>query len=140
MHSLPSLRAGAKPSPATLRAEFLGILEKFLGSGMEILAHPFRVFRRGGVPIPAGLFGPVVRLLKTHGIAAELNFHTNEPPPDFVAMCLEEGVPLAFGSDAHNLYEIGAFALHLDLLRRCGFSGDPREVLRHPGNEETAPA
>jgi histidinol phosphatase-like PHP family hydrolase len=129
MHSLPGLRPGTTASPGTLRNEFLAILETFLASGMKILAHPFRVFRRGGTAIPDDLFGPTVRLLRAHGTAAELNFHTNEPPPEFVAMCLEERVPLTFGSDAHNLYEIGAFALHLDLLRRCGFSGAPREVL-----------
>jgi histidinol phosphatase-like PHP family hydrolase len=129
MHSLPSTAGGKQPDEATLRTEFLGILERFLGDGMQVLAHPFRVFRRSGVEIPAALFGPTVTLLRRNGVAAEVNFHTNEPPREFVAMCLEQGVPLTFGSDAHNLYEIGAFALHLDLLRRCGVTGPPAPYL-----------
>ena len=60
---------------------------------------------------------------------AEINFHINEPPIEFVAMCLEAEVKLTFGGDAHSLYEIGDFALHLDLLRRAGFHGEPSEVL-----------
>ena len=62
-------------------------------------------------------------------MAAELNFHSNEPPPDFVRMCLEAGVRLALGSDAHNLYEVGEFAPHLALLRECGYDGDLGAVL-----------
>ena len=39
------------------------------------------------------------------------------------------GVELSFGSDAHNLYEVGEFAPHLALLESCGFDGDLGEIL-----------
>jgi len=108
---------------------FLTILEKFLDRGMQILAHPFRVFRRRHLPTPEYLFPDVVRLLKKHNVAAELNFHTNEPPLKFVEMCLEEGVKFAFGSDAHNLYEVGEFYPNLRLLQEAGYSGNFGDIL-----------
>ena len=108
---------------------FLTIMEKFLGCGIQILAHPFRVFRRSHLPTPEYLFHDVVRLLKKHNVAAELNFHTNEPPLKFVQMCLEEGVKLAFGSDAHNLYEVGELYPNLWLLQEAGYTGNLRDIL-----------
>ena len=108
---------------------FLTILGKFLDSGIQILAHPFRVFRRSRLPTPEYLFPDVVRLLKKHNVAAELNFHTNEPPLKFVEMCLEEGVKFSFGSDAHNLYEVGEFYPNLRLLQEAGYSGNFGDIL-----------
>ena len=75
------------------------------------------------------MYAPTVRLLREQGTAAEINFHTNEPSADFVRLCLEQGVKLTFGSDAHNLYEVGEFSPHLALLREAGFSGNPQDVL-----------
>ena len=78
---------------------------------------------------PASLFEPTVELLRENKVAAEINFHTNEPPPKFARLCLDRGVELSFGSDAHNLYEVGEFAPHLALLESCGFDGDLGEIL-----------
>ena len=48
------------------------------------------------------------------------------------------GVKLTLASDAHNLYEVGELAPHLELLRSIGFDGDVEEILldvapRRPG-------
>ncbi|HEY3378353.1 MAG TPA: metallophosphoesterase [Armatimonadota bacterium] len=125
------LRELDNPQPDLERAadEFLARLQTFIPSGIQILAHPFRVFRRAQLPVPERLFAPTVRLLREHGVAAEINFHTNEPSPAFTTRCLEAGVKLTFGSDAHNLYEIGEFTPHLALLRQCGITGDLHDVL-----------
>ncbi len=109
--------------------EFLFVLDKLLTSGVGIVAHPFRVYKRSGKDVPTHLFGDVARRFKDAGVAAEINFHTNDPTVDFITCCLNEGAMLAFGSDAHNLYEIGDFHLHLDLLERAGVSGDVNDVL-----------
>jgi histidinol phosphatase-like PHP family hydrolase len=112
------------------------MLEKFIQSPMDIMAHPFRVFRRSGLDTPEELFPVMAKLLKKHDVAAELNFHTNEPPPKFVEICLNEGVNLSLGSDSHNLYEVGEFHPHLELLNSLGCSGDSlRNVLWHPPSE-----
>jgi histidinol phosphatase-like PHP family hydrolase len=128
MHSLRSLH-GPERHPEQAAREFLQILPRFLANGYNALAHPFRVFRRGGMPTPPEVVEPTVRLLKQHNTAAEINFHTNEPSVEFVRLCLEQGVKLTFGSDAHNLYEVGEFYPHLDLLREAGFTGNPLAVL-----------
>ncbi|MHC4789247.1 MAG: metallophosphoesterase, partial [Planctomycetota bacterium] len=100
MHALGELR---RPAPDAGRAaeEFLGLLRRFASSGIRVLAHPFRLFRRAGMTAPPELYEPTARLLRENGIAAEVNFHQNNPPPEFVRLCMESGVQLAFGSDAH---------------------------------------
>ena len=113
----------------TAAEAFRTILTKFIGCGFQILAHPFRIFRRSRLPTPEHLFPFVVRLLKEHNVAAELNFHTNEPPLEFVQMCLAEGVKFAFGSDAHNLYEVGELYPNLLLLEEAGYTGNPEDIL-----------
>ena len=128
IHSTPHLKT---PGVAleTVKDEFMGMVAQLLKNDIDILAHPFRVFRKAGWPPPADLFAPVAALLREAHAAAEINFHTNEPPVGFVRACLAAGVKLSFGSDAHNLYEIGDFALHLRLLQDAGFDGDLADVL-----------
>lgn len=69
-------------------------------------------------------------MLKQYGVAAELNFHTNRPPVEFVKCCLDMGVKFTFASDAHDLSEIGDFAYHLDVLKQAGFDGELEDVLK----------
>jgi len=128
LHVLPELMKPER-DPAIVADEFMAATGRLVQSGIEVLAHPFRIFRRNKLEAPARLFEPVARLLKEHGVAAEINFHTNDPSPEFARLCIEMGVKLTFGSDAHNLYEVGEFAPHLDLLRQAGYDGDVRNVL-----------
>jgi histidinol phosphatase-like PHP family hydrolase/predicted MPP superfamily phosphohydrolase len=108
---------------------FMALTEKLLQQKVAVLAHPFRYFRRQGMDIPRHLFRPMAHLLAKYGVAAEINFHTNEPDPDFFRCCIEEGVPIALGSDSHALYEVGEFAPHLDVLRRAGAAERLENVL-----------
>ena len=126
VHQLSELK---KPEVDLERAadEFLGILERFTQTGIQILAHPFRIFRNHEVP--PRLFKPVVRMLKENGVAAEMNFHSNRPQPEFVKLCIDAGVKITFGSDAHNLYEVGEFAPHLKFLTEIGYEGDLKDVM-----------
>lgn len=131
VHWLRELR---KPEPDLNVAadEFLKATEGLCRGGVHILAHPFRVFRRSNQPVPAGLVDPVVKLLREHGVAAEINFHSNDPQPDLFAACIEAGVRISFGGDAHELYEIGEFHPSLDLLADAGFDGDLADILLPP--------
>jgi len=128
LHVLPGLMKPER-DPAVVAGEFMAATDRLVRSGIKVLAHPFRIFRRNKLEAPARLFAPVARLLKENGVAAEINFHTNEPSPEFARLCIDVGVKLTFGSDAHNLCEIGEFAPHLDLLRRTGYDGDVGDVL-----------
>ena len=108
---------------------FMALTEKLLQQNVAVLAHPFRFFRRHKTDTPRHLFRAMAQLLATYGAAAEINFHTNEPDPDFFRCCLEEGVPIVLGSDAHALYEVGEFAPHLKVLREAGAGEELGEVL-----------
>ena len=125
------LREGQKPEPQldAFTAEFVAVTERLCEQGIQVLAHPFRVFRRKGLTPPTWLYEWLVGVLKRTGVASELNFHTNEPHAAFVQMCIESGVPLSLGSDAHNLYEVGEFYPHLALLRSTGVRDDLSRVL-----------
>ena len=131
MHALPSLTA-TKPPTQDDQDVFLALLSKLLAQGIDVLAHPFRVFRRSGWCAPRELFQPTAQLLREHGVAAEINFHTNEPHVEFIKDCLTLGVKISLGSDAHNLAEIGDFAYHLALLKEAGFDGELSDVLYIP--------
>ena len=71
---------------------FVWQVEQFARHGMTILAHPFRVFRGLKMEPPADLFKPVVQLLKAGGVAAEVNFHHNEPVTQFFELCMVHGI------------------------------------------------
>lgn len=119
-----------EPDIAAAGQEMLRRLDRFLASGIDILAHPFRAFRRAKSRMPVEIIPEMVALLKKHEVAAEINFHTQEPIPELVSACIDAGVKLTFGSDSHNLYEVGEFWPHLELMRSLGHSDmDLPEIL-----------
>jgi len=129
IHALPGLSREAPPQQRDVDA-FLFLVDCMGKQGIRSLAHPLRVFRRLGWEPPVQLYEPTARLLHEHGVAAEINVHSNnEPPVAFLRCCLEHGVKFSFGSDSHNLAEIGDFAYHVALLREAGYEGNLRDVL-----------
>ena len=73
-------------------------------------------------PRPAAQISP-------RNVAAEINYHTNEPDPAFFACCLEEGAKISLGSDSHLLYEVADFHPHLRLLRQVAGDTNLEDVL-----------
>jgi histidinol phosphatase-like PHP family hydrolase len=139
IHKLPGLAEAPPPAetpdglPSTAAGNaFLFLVEKLVSRNIDVLAHPFRVFKRSGLPVPSRLFAPAAELLRAHNTAAEINFHTNTPPADFIRECLRLGVKVTFASDAHHLAEVGDFALHLSLLKEAGFDGPLSDILAAP--------
>lgn len=130
VHRLKSIME--KRSEKEIVTDFINTLKRFLKDDYNILAHPFRVLHHAGVAIFPKTMKEVVTLLRLTNTAAEINFHTNEPQVEFVKMCLNDGVKLALGSDSHSLYEVGDFALHLDLIKRSGFSDNLKDILYTP--------
>lgn len=111
---------------------FMARTEQLVRSGIDILAHPFRIFRRQQRAAPAEHYGPVAEMLAAEGVAAEVNFHTNQPDPAFFRICLERGVRLSIGSDAHNLTQIGDLREHVLFLEKLGVAGRIEEILWKP--------
>lgn len=103
-----------------------------LATGIHVLAHPFRVFQWARRPTPKELHRPLAELLARYKAAAEINFHLNSTNfPAFFAECVALGVPIALGSDAHRLGEVGNFGPHLDVLRQACGSDDPAILQKH---------
>jgi histidinol phosphatase-like PHP family hydrolase len=119
-------------SAADLASGFMRSTLGLLEAGVDILAHPWRLFRWAERTTPADLFPTVAQALADTRTAAEINFHGNEPVPAFLAACLERGVKIAFGSDAHAMHEVGAFGPHLALLRRLAGTDDVADLLLYP--------
>lgn len=108
------------PKGADLEKYHMKYYETIVPLGIDVLAHPFRLFRRKNLRVPTEQYRPLARLLKAHGVAAEMNFHTNVPDPRFFATCLEEGVKISLASDAHGLWEVAALTQHMNILRQIG--------------------
>jgi histidinol phosphatase-like PHP family hydrolase len=131
MHTLPEL-SQPRRDPERMADEFLAMLQRFASSGIHVLAHPFRVFHRAEIETPERLFAPTLELLREHGVAAEVNCHGNAPPHRFFRMCVEAGVKLMLGSDAHSLAQIGELAPALRFLHELGYDGDLGDILIDP--------
>lgn len=116
-------------SYAEQKLDYLRRLDALLEHGVDILAHPFRVFRRNKLPIPQDLFEPVAEKLVRSHTAAEINFHTNRPPAEFIQLVVKKGGKISFGSDSHNLYEVGFFKMHYDFCRSLDLAGRLDELL-----------
>jgi putative hydrolase len=119
-------------SAARLARLFMRTTEGLLAAGVDILAHPWRIFRWARQPLPADLFGDVAQTLAQTRTAVEINLHGNTPDLEFLAACLARGVKVALGSDAHWLSEVGALHPHLDLLRRAAGKNDVAPFLMYP--------
>ena len=124
--SLHKLQELDKPAidMAAVKQEYLRRTEALLQSGVNVLAHPFRLFMRRQMPLPADLYEKLVKLLIQYNTAAEVNFHGQEAESEFFEMCLNSGVKLALSSDSHNMYELGELWPHLQMLRKLGVSNN----------------
>ena len=124
VHQMSSARwrlEGAEPMTAAIADEFLALNESLANNGVDIIAHPFRILT--GITGVEALFDPMVELLRRKAVAAEINFHLNDPPAEFFAACIARGVRVALGSDAHEHWELGDFIPHLEFLSQLGFAG-----------------
>lgn len=107
---------------------FLWNIDVYCDYKVDILAHPFRIYQKKKLPRPSHLYSKVAIALKKHGIAAELNFHTNEPDREFFKICIENGVKIALGSDAHRLSEVCFFDKNIEMLKEL-YVGNIEDIL-----------
>ncbi|MBT3295059.1 MAG: hypothetical protein HN919_06785 [Verrucomicrobia bacterium] len=128
VHHLPSIDRGSTDA-AEVVAEFLWMVDAIAAQGVDILAHPFRIIKRDGIELSRAILEHVVEALYRSRTAAEINCHMGGPPLDFIILCMDRGVKLALGGDAHHLLDVGNFAVHLELLKRAGAPRDLSEVL-----------
>lgn len=114
-------------SDAELECAWMRDLERLLSYPIRILAHPFRYFPWYRRTVPAHLYRPVARMLAARRIAAEINHHQNPFELAFFEACLEEGVQISLGTDAHITRNIADLHPHLRTLSDLGMRpGDAR--------------
>ncbi len=132
IHKIPEFYDGPGTQAEAERL-FFRDTERLLTHDIDVLAHPFRCFKRAEMNRPPHLHAPTAKLLADAGVAVEINFHTNDPDVRFIAECLDRGVRVALGSDSHDLAEVADFAPHLEILREAGVRAeDLADVLYCP--------
>jgi len=119
-HWTPESAARSPFDPQVCAERLRVIWESMLCSGIDVLAHPFRMYGLTEYDPPPELFRDLAGRLAKAGVAAELNYHNEEPYPEFVRACLDAGVRFSFGTDSHSLVEVCEFWPHLQLLRGMG--------------------
>ncbi len=111
-------------SQAEAEQLFLRETAALLQNGIQVLAHPFRFFRRERLDMPTHLYERIAEMLAAANVAAEINYHINQPDPRFLRACIDRGVKIALGSDSHDLAEVGEFYPHLKILEAVGIHFD----------------
>ena len=103
--------------------EYLNKLDALLASKIHVLAHPFRVFSNNKYPLPKDIFNEVAEKLVKNNVAAEINFHWNKPVLEFIDLVIKKGGKISFGTDSHNLYEVGYLRPHYNFCKSLGIEG-----------------
>jgi histidinol phosphatase-like PHP family hydrolase len=105
-----------RDDPAACARAFLADTLTILQRGVDVLAHPTRRYARWHPRVPESLIDEIVAALVETRTAAEVNFHHRTDDRAFYARCIEAGVPLALGTDAHRVHQAGALAAPLALV------------------------
>jgi len=83
---------------------------------VDVLGHPTDVGFSKLQPPEEYVF-EVLDVLRSSGVAVELNYHHRDPDTGFLRAAVERGVMLVPSSDAHEIGEIGRLEWHESLLR-----------------------
>ena len=116
------------PDQYKCRQEFLYLTRRLAEAGLPVLAHPLRILKKYRCD-DRPVYRQLVEILKEYNMAAEINCHQDLPEPEFYRLCLDSGVKLVFGSDAHNLRDFGFLQPHIEFLRSIGFNGSWQDIL-----------
>lgn len=138
VHWLPGLSREHKPPLKQVVRDFLRLTFALLEQGIDILAHPTRIFGWNGLEVPERVVNPVIEAAIANNVALEINAHSEDPNAFFVKRCLEKEAKIAIGTDAHTLEAFGDFSYHRNILSQCGVSeGDLKTILFSPGKEKS---
>lgn len=113
--------------------EFMRVTCKILELGVDVLAHPFRLFNSHRRQADKSMYTEIAGMLAQTDTAAEINLHhTSLPNPDFIALCIEHGVKISLGTDAHAVEELANFNEHIKILQRAAGREDIADLLYIP--------
>ncbi len=119
VHSLPE--TVGQPPDAILR-HWRRHVRELLGTGIDVLGHPFR-WLADKVPVSEALIREIVAEAGHNGVAVELNSHYHIATDAAMVRCAAElGVAVALATDSHRPDEPGDFRYHLALLQTAGLA------------------
>ncbi len=104
--------------------------ETLFKNNVSVVAHPFRWGAKfqGLIPTPE-IIEVLVKLQKEYGVAGEINGHIRYNfDKIYLEKMVENGVEVAFSTDAHSIKEIGKFDYHKSLLEESGLTIDDLKV------------
>ena len=135
VHVLPEQFGDQELPPEALLEAWWQHTAQLAAAGIDLLGHPFRwIAGRKGVHLDDEWVRRVVLLAKQQGIGLEINSHqVVDNDVALLRLCVEQGVPLAFGTDAHRREEILDFSYHKALLTRAGMTVDELTLWRPSG-------
>jgi putative hydrolase len=87
---------------------------------VDVLAHPFFLHESLLPHLPLEDVKEFLRLAGDRSVAMEVNAKYRYPGADFISLCLQEGVKLSVGSDAHSAADVGRVDWPLAELKRAG--------------------
>ncbi len=119
--------------PDTAYREYFSIVEKMIGSGLfDIVAHPDAIYRDGFKPgyslrreyrRVAAMIGEMDMAVEVNTGGIRRGAGSVYPTRQFLETCIEHGLPLILGSDAHAPVDVGRdFDKALKLLKGLGVS------------------
>ena len=89
---------------------------------VDIIAHPFQFHGDLSRFLEKEEITQLLEAAARRGTAIEINEKYKAPGEDFYRMCLERGVKLSLGTDAHSASSVGRFTWAEGVLRRIGAS------------------
>ncbi len=96
--------------------------KRLINTGIDVLGHPFR-WINNQFPVTRAIVREIVKEAKSARVSMELNGHYVVPTDvDMLQECVDLGVPVSIGTDAHAISEIGNFAYHFQTISLAGLS------------------
>lgn len=98
--------------------------EELAGTGIDILAHPFRWLHKTlRAAISNEMIDRMVSLAAVRHIALEINAHTHIPGDlEMLQACARRKVRVAFGSDSHAIDELARLDYQMNLMKQAGLT------------------
>lgn len=100
--------------------EYLNLVKVAIqDENIDIIGHFGNVFPYIGYP-SIEEYKEIVALAEEYGKAFEISSRYRAPELDFIKLCIEKGVKLTFGSDAHQVRDVGNISWSLKAFQKAG--------------------
>lgn len=103
---------------AVARDYFTSVMGAIGNQKIDVLTHPFWFFDDLSPHLSSEDLSNFAKAASDRGVAIELNERYHAPSEDVLTICLDEGVKISVGSDAHRLHEVGKIKWAMKMLEQ----------------------